>query len=144
MNPAAHYTDEDFQSYCDGTFTGDAAMLRHHVQNCVACATSLQAYQAIGAFAKETWEIKPLEIDLAAAVTQKVFREKHESLVVEKILYWMFACLAPVVSLFGLRNLSTHTAPGILLMLLIPVAAYLLLSVKEYKIIRNAALSGRQ
>ena len=141
MNPTGHYTDEDFQSYCDGIFTGDAVLLRHHVQNCVACAMSLQAYQTIGAFAKEAWEIKPLEIDLAAAVTQKVFREKRESLVGEKILYWMFACLAPAVLLFCLRYLSTHIAPGVLLLLLIPVAGYLLLSVKEYQAIRNVALS---
>lgn len=142
MNTTAHYTDEDFQTYCDGTFNGDPAAFSSHIQSCPACHASLQAYWAVAAFAKDEWATAPLSISLAASVAQKVYSRQRKDARLEKIGYGGLAVLTALTLLLSLGKLMVHVGPGLLMLLAVPVALYVLLSLKEHKIMRPDAFPG--
>ena len=43
MKEPGHYTDEDFQSYFDNTFTGNVSSLESHIKECELCSKKFKA-----------------------------------------------------------------------------------------------------
>ena len=135
MKEFSHYTEEDFQSYFDNSFTGDANSLENHLQECELCSKNFKAYSLVWSFAKNDLKTEPLRIDLAYSVANKVFAVKESKHVFEKVMYGMFICLGIVCLTLCFNYLISNAIPTPFILLIIPFCLYLFLTYKEIKIV---------
>jgi hypothetical protein len=137
MKEFSHYSEEDFQSYLDGSYGGDGNALENHLLECEPCNKNFKAYSLIWLFAKNDLKTEPLRIDLAYSVANKIFAAKESKPVFEKFMYGLLICLG-IVSLFLYFNyLIAYPVPTPFLLLIIPVGGYLWLNYKEIKIVEQ-------
>jgi hypothetical protein len=137
MKNCRHYTDEDFQNYLDNTFTGNISSLENHIQECELCSKNLEAYSLVWSFSKSNLQTKPLGIDLAYSVTNKVFSVKENKHVFEKVMYGILICLVIVCLALCLRFLLSSSIPVSFILLTIPVGLFLWVNYKEIKIVQK-------
>lgn len=134
MNKAPHYTDEDFQAYCDGQFLGNVAEFSAHIQLCELCRMNLQAYQSIFSFAKDAWPEPSLGIDLVATVNRKIPQTAAKRLSADYILYGVIAVIALTILVLCSATLVRNVPAGMLCLLMLPFALYFTLSIQEQRL----------
>ncbi len=135
MSEFSHYTEEDFQSYFDNNFTGNANLMGKHLQSCELCRKNFQAYSLVWSFAKNELQAERLRIDLACSVADKIFTFREKAPVFERVIYGILICLAIACLFLCLNFLISRSVPTPFIVLIVPFGLYLLLSYKEIKMV---------
>ena len=137
MKEPGHYTDEDFQSYFDNTFTGNVSALESHVKECEFCSKKFKAYSVVWSFAKNDLKTKSLRIDLSYLVADKVFSVKENRYVFDKVMYGILICLEIVCLPLCLKFLLSLPIPSSFILMIVPVALFLWMSYREIRMFQK-------
>jgi hypothetical protein len=137
MREDIHYTDEDFQDYLDNNFKGDSSLLENHLRECELCSKSFTAYSSVWTFANDVLLVEPLKINLASAVTDKIFSKKESALVFEKAMYGIFFCLGAIYIFLCVRFLLPSVMPVPFALLVIPLMLFVWVNYKEIQMLRK-------
>ena len=131
MNELKHYSEEEFQSYFDHSFTDDLRSFEQHIKVCDSCSETFKAYSLVWSFAKNELKTESLKIDLANTVTNMVFIKKESKPVFDKLIYGMIFCLALACLYLSIHYLLSNSIPAVFALLIIPFVLHLLLTYKE-------------
>lgn len=137
MEEFNHFTEEDFQSYFDKSFTGDVKFFKNHLHECELCNKSFEAYSLVWSFAKNDLQVEPLRMDLAYAVANKVFAVQESKPVFEKVMYGLFISLGLVCLGLCFKFFISSSMPAPFILLAIPVGLFLWVNYKEIKIVQK-------
>lgn len=143
MKEFNHFTEEDFQSYFDKSFTGDVKVFENHLHACELCNKNFEAYSLVWSFAKNDLQTEPLRMDLAYTVANKVFAVKESNPVFDKVMYGLLICLGLLCLVLCFKFFISSSMPTPFILLAIPIGLFLWVNYKEIKIVQEkVALSA--
>lgn len=134
-----HLTDEQLQSYFDGTCEiADKISFQKHLHNCIDCARELEQLKSIHKIIKGEYNVKPLSFNLSDKVADKVYKKEK---VVSHTLDAFLLILLIGLSLTGIAYYSIsvlqNTSIWLLLTVVVSYVMYFLPSYGEARTLQN-------